>query len=99
MTRVNLIDQASAPVASASTLTQIQAAFGLVPNMFKAVANSPAALASLWGSSGALGRGRIGTKLGEQIAVGGRRSQSLHLLPGRSHRARAEGRGDERRDG
>ncbi|WP_461658310.1 carboxymuconolactone decarboxylase family protein [Methylorubrum aminovorans] len=28
-----------------------------------------AALASLWGSFGALGRGRIGAKLGEQIAV------------------------------
>lgn len=69
MTRVNLVDQASAPAASASTLAQIQTAFGLVPNMFKAVANSPTALASLWGSFGALGRGRIGAKLGEQIAV------------------------------
>lgn len=69
MTRVNLVDQAAAPAASAAILMQIQSAFGLVPNMFKALANSPAALASMWGSFGALGRGRIGTKLGEQIAV------------------------------
>ena len=37
--------------------------------MFRAVANSPAALASMWGSFGALGNGRLGAKLGEQIAV------------------------------
>jgi uncharacterized peroxidase-related enzyme len=37
--------------------------------MFKAVANSPAALNSMWGAFGALGGGRLGAKLGEQIAV------------------------------
>ncbi len=41
----------------------------MVPNMFKAAANSPAALSSLWGAFGALGSGRLGAKLGEQIAV------------------------------
>jgi len=35
----------------------------------RAVANSPAALKSMWGAFGALGEGRIGPKLGEQIAV------------------------------
>lgn len=50
-------------------LAQIKSAFGLVPNMFKAAANSPAALSSMWGSFGALGGGRLGAKLGEQIAV------------------------------
>jgi len=37
--------------------------------MFRAVANSPAALKSMWGSFGALGSGVLGAKLGEQIAV------------------------------
>jgi uncharacterized peroxidase-related enzyme len=37
--------------------------------MFKAVANSPAALQSMWGSFGALGGGVIPARLGEQIAV------------------------------
>jgi uncharacterized peroxidase-related enzyme len=50
-------------------LTQVHNAFGATPNMFKAVANSPAALKSMWGSFGALGSGVLGAKLGEQIAV------------------------------
>ena len=37
--------------------------------MFRAVANSPAALQSLWGSFGALGGGVIPAQLGEKIAV------------------------------
>lgn len=50
-------------------LAQIHQAFGATPNMFKAVSHSPAALRSMWGSFGALGAGKLGTKLGEQIAV------------------------------
>lgn len=69
MTRINLIDPASASADVKPTLDQIKGAFGVVPNMFKAVANSPSALASMWGSFGALGGGTIGAKLGEQIAV------------------------------
>ena len=69
MARVNLVDPASATAAVKPTLDQIKGAFGVVPNMFKAVANSPAALQSMWGSFGALGGGTIGAKLGEQIAV------------------------------
>ncbi len=69
MTRITLIDPTNATGAVGEHLAQIKSAFGIVPNMFKAVANSPAALASLWGSFGALGSGRIGAKLGEQIAV------------------------------
>jgi len=69
MAHVKLVDPASSSAAVKPILDQIEGAFGVVPNMFKAVANSPAALASLWGSFGALGRGGIGAKLGEQIAV------------------------------
>ena len=69
MTRVTLIDPANATGAVSEHLGQIESAFGMVPNMFKTAANSPAALASPWGSFGALGCGRIGAKLGEQIAV------------------------------
>lgn len=69
MTRVNLVDPASASTAVKPALDQIRGAFGAVPNMFRAVANSPAALASMWGSFGALGGGTIGAKLGEQLAV------------------------------
>jgi uncharacterized peroxidase-related enzyme len=69
MARVNLVDPASATATVKPTLDQIKGAFGVVPNMFKAVANSPAALQSMWASFGALGGGTIGAKLGEQIAV------------------------------
>ena len=69
MARVNLVDPASANAAVKAALDQIQGAFGAVPNMFKAVANSPAALRSMWGAFGALGGGTIDPKLGEQIAV------------------------------
>ena len=68
MPRVN-IELQSVPAASQPLLAQIQQAFGSTPNMFKAVANSPAALQSMWSAFGALGRGTLGARLGEQIAV------------------------------
>ena len=52
MTRVNLVDPASSSAAVRPALDKINGAFGVVPNMFKAVANSPAALSSMWGSFG-----------------------------------------------
>ena len=69
MTRVNLIDPASSSAAVRPALDKINGAFGVVPNMFKAVANSPAALSSMWGSFGALAGGKLGARLGEEIAV------------------------------
>lgn len=68
MPRVNIQPQL-VPAANQPLLTQIQHAFGTTPNMFKAVANSPAALQSMWAAFGALGKGTLGAKLGEQIAV------------------------------
>ena len=68
MSRVNL-ETRQAPAASQPLLTQIDQAFGTTPNMFKAVANSPAALQSMWAAFGALGQGSLGARLGEQIAV------------------------------
>ncbi len=69
MTNVPLIDRDSATGGAKEDLDRIAAAFGTVPAMFRAVANSPAALASMWGSFGALGSGTLGAALGEQIAV------------------------------
>ena len=68
MSRINLETQ-TVPAASQPLLAQIHQAFGGTPNMFKAVSNSPAALQSMWAAFGALGRGSLGSKLGEQIAV------------------------------
>ncbi len=69
MNRVPLIDRNHAPPAARKTLDAIHAAFGATPAMFRVVANSPAALNSMWGSFGALGVGVIDARLGEQIAV------------------------------
>jgi uncharacterized peroxidase-related enzyme len=67
--RVALVESAQAPAGAAPVLEQIHGAFGAVPNMFRAVANSPAALRSMWAAFGALGQGTLGARLGEQIAV------------------------------
>lgn len=69
MSRVPLIDTNAASGERQALLTQIHDAFGATPAMFKAAANSTAALKSLWGSFGALGGGVIGARLGELIAV------------------------------
>lgn len=69
MSRIPLRCADDAPGASQPLLTRIHAAFGATPAMFRAVANAPAALQSMWGSFGALGGGRIPARLGEQIAV------------------------------
>jgi len=69
MNRVPLIDRANTTAERQQLLGEIHAAFGASPNMFRAVANAPAALRSMWGSFGALGKGALGAQLGEQIAV------------------------------
>ncbi len=53
----------------AADFAEINKAFGTVPNMFRAIGNSPAALRMMWSAFGALGSGKIGAALGEQIAV------------------------------
>lgn len=68
MSRINL-DTQRTPATSQALLAQVHQAFGATPNMFKAVANSPAALQSMWAAFGALGQGTLGAALGEQIAV------------------------------
>ena len=69
MSRIALVEPRTATGNVAGLLEQIHGAFGATPNMFRAVANSPAALQSMWSSFGALGGGTLGHKLGEQIAV------------------------------
>ncbi|MBL8276044.1 MAG: carboxymuconolactone decarboxylase family protein [Pelomonas sp.] len=67
--RLPLLNAADAPAASRPLLDAVHGAFGATPNMFRAVANSPAALQAMWGFFGALGGGTLSPRLGEQIAV------------------------------
>lgn len=69
MSRIELVNPSNAQHEAGQLLEQIHGAFGVVPNMFRAVANSSAALRSMWGAFGALGGGTLGARLGEQIAV------------------------------
>ena len=69
MSRIELLNPSQTKGKAQEQLAQIESAFGSIPNMFKAIANSPAALKSMWGSFGALGQGAIDARLGEQIAV------------------------------
>ncbi|MBI5258236.1 MAG: peroxidase-related enzyme [Burkholderiales bacterium] len=69
MSRVTLLDTTTATPAAGALLQNIHQAFGATPNMFKAVAHSPAALQMMWSAFGALGGGALPARLGEQIAV------------------------------
>ena len=69
MSRIPLVNPKDSTGERQQILGQIHSAFGATPNMFRAVANSTAALKSMWGSFGALGTGIIPAQLGEQIAV------------------------------
>ena len=69
MSNIPLINPDDTSGAHADLFNQIHTTFGVVPNMFKAIGNSSAALESMWTSFGALGNGVLDAKLGEQIAV------------------------------
>ncbi len=69
MSRVPLVDPSTTDGQRRASLDRIGVAFGTVPAMFRAVANSPAALQSMWGAFGAFSTGALGAALSEQIAV------------------------------
>src|SRR3546814_3783843 len=52
MSRLPLVDPGATTAERKAVLDQIHGAFGATPNMFKAVANSPAALRMMWGAFG-----------------------------------------------
>jgi uncharacterized peroxidase-related enzyme len=69
MSHISLIDRQATTPNRQALLDAVHGAFGATPNMFRVVANSPAALQSMWSAFGALGAGVIPAALGEQIAV------------------------------
>ena len=72
MNRVPLIDRDHTTADRKVLLDAVTQAFGTTPTMFRAVANSSAALKMMWGAFGALGGGTIAPRLAEQIAVADR---------------------------
>lgn len=59
----------SAPVASQPMLEAVGKQLGIVPNLFRMVSNSSAALEGYLGMSGALGRGELPAPTRERIAL------------------------------
>ncbi len=69
MARLAIIDPATTTGKSKELLDAVKAKLGLVPNMTRVMANSPAVLGGYLGLSGALAGGTLDPKLREQIAL------------------------------
>lgn len=69
MTRLNLIDPASANEKAAELLNATKAKMGIVPNMTRAMANAPGVLGGYLGLSGSLQEGELSPRIREQIAL------------------------------
>lgn len=69
MSRIHQIAPEAATGTAKELLDAVKAKLGLVPNMTRAMANSPAALQGYLGLSGALGKGSLSAKNREQIAL------------------------------
>jgi len=60
---------AASPFASQPLLEAVQQLLGSVPNLFRVVGNSPAALEGYLGLNGALAKGKLDAKTRERIAL------------------------------
>jgi uncharacterized peroxidase-related enzyme len=69
MSRLPLIDPAQATGRAKELLGAVQKKLGLVPNLTRALANSPAALQGYLDLSGALASASLSARLREQIAL------------------------------
>ena len=69
MSRIPPVDPTTATGKAREMLAGVQKSLGATPNLYRVVAQSPAALEGVLGLSGALARGRLGSRLREQIAL------------------------------
>jgi len=60
---------ADAPIASQPFLDAVKKKLGVVPNLFRLISNSPAALEGYLSLSGALAKGALPAQTGERIAL------------------------------
>ncbi len=68
-TRIQALDDQQLPGASAKTLAGVKSAVGMVPNLHRTLAHSPAALDSYVGMASALSGGVLSPHLREKIAL------------------------------
>jgi uncharacterized peroxidase-related enzyme len=69
MSRLPLVDPSQAQGKTHDLFEAIKAKLGRVPNMMRAMANSPAVLEGYLALSGALGAGSLDPKVGERISI------------------------------
>jgi len=70
MSRINIpASIEAAPAAARPLLEAVKKQIGSVPNLFRAVGNSPAALEGYLGLNGALAKGSLDSKTRERIAI------------------------------
>jgi uncharacterized peroxidase-related enzyme len=70
MSRINTFPSIeAAPAAAQPLLEGAKKSLGSVPNLFRVIANSPAALEGYFGLNGALGKGSLDAKTRERIAI------------------------------
>lgn len=69
MNRITQLDPASATGKTKQLFDGVQAKLGIVPNLFRVLGNSPAALEGYLNFSGALATGVLSAKVREQIAL------------------------------
>lgn len=60
----------TSPAPAQPLLEAVKKQLGVVPNLFRVVANSPAALEGYLGLNGALGKGQLDARTRERIAMG-----------------------------
>ena len=76
---------ADAPLAAQPLLEAVKKQLGIVPNLFRVVSNSPAALEGYLGLSGAFGKGTLPAATRERVALAMAGVGSLHPLPLTAH--------------
>lgn len=69
MSRINIPAANQTPAATLPLLDAVQKQLGVIPNLMKMVGHSPAALEGYLNLNGALGKGTLGAKTGERIAL------------------------------
>jgi uncharacterized peroxidase-related enzyme len=69
MSRIPPVDPTITAGKVRELLAGVQKSLGATPNLYRVVAQSPAALEGVLGLTGALARGRLGARLREQIAL------------------------------
>ncbi|HVJ52354.1 MAG TPA: peroxidase-related enzyme [Aliidongia sp.] len=69
MPLINTPSIETAPAASQPYLQAVKSQLGVVPNMFRLFANSPAVLEGFLGLHGALGKGKLSNKTRERLAL------------------------------